>query len=140
VATGSRAEKVAEWQERLARFQRSGSSIAQFCCDEGISTPSFYVWRRKLQRKPAASGSIGAGRFARGSTGAAQNVRGPSRRGSFVPVRLLGGVNVGDQVTMTAELRGGTRLTIPLAGPETLQLAIAALVQADAEHPGDRPC
>jgi hypothetical protein len=129
-----------EWQERVARFQRSGSSIAQFCYDEGVSTPSFYVWRRKLRRKLLPSGSIGAGRFARGSTEAAQSVRGHSRRGSFVPVRLLGGVNVGDQVTMTAELRGGTRLTIPLAGPNALQVAIAALVQADAEGAGERPC
>ena len=93
MATGSRAEKVAEWQERFARFDRSGTSIAQFCRD-----------------------------------------------GSFAPVRVVGDVNFGGQLTLTAELRGGTRLTIPLAGPETLQLAIAALVEADAERAGDRPC
>ncbi len=58
----------------------------------------------------------------------------------FVPVRVLSDVNFGGQLTMTAELRGGTRLTIPLAGPEMLQLAIAALVGADAERVGDRPC
>src|SRR5579863_2715284 len=56
VAIRSRAEKVAEWQQRLARFQRSGMSIAQFCYDEGVSTPSFYVWRRKLRRKTVAAG------------------------------------------------------------------------------------
>ena len=46
MAIGMRAEKVAEWQERFIRFERSGASIAQFCRDEGISSPSFYVWRR----------------------------------------------------------------------------------------------
>ena len=139
VASRSRAEKVAEWQERMARFHRSGTSIAQFCYDEGVSTPSFYVWRRKLRRRPAA-GSSGVGRLTAGPAVPGQNVQGQPRQGSFVPVRVLGDVNFGGQLTMTAELRGGTRLTIPLAGPETLQLAIAALVGADAERAGDRPC
>ena len=140
MARGSRGEKVAEWQERLARFHRSGVSIAQFCHDEGVSTPSFYIWRRKLQRKPAAAGSSGAVRLTAESAAAGQSVQRQPRQGSFVPVRVLGDVNFHGQVTMTAELRGGTRLTIPLAGPETLQLAIAALVGADAERAGDRPC
>jgi transposase-like protein len=140
VAIRSRAEKVAEWQKRLARFHRSGTSIAQFCHDEGVSTPSFYVWRRKLRRRPAAASSSGAGRLTAGSAAAGQSVQGQPRQGSFVPVRVLSDVNFGGQLTMTAELRGGTRLTIPLAGPEMLQLAIAALVGADAERVGDRPC
>ena len=145
VATGSRAEKVAEWQERFARFDRSGTSIAQFCRDEGISPPSFYIWRRKLRRKPAAAGSSGAvrltaGRLTARSAGAGQSIHGQPRQGSFAPVRVVGDVNCGSQLTLTAELRGGMRLTIPLAGPETLQLAIAALVGADAERAGDRPC
>jgi hypothetical protein len=137
---GMRAEKVGEWQARFGRFHRARTSIAQFCHDEGISTPSFYVWRRKLRRKPAAAGSRGAGRLTAGSAIAGQSVQGQPRQGSFVPVRLLGGVNAGDQVTLTAELRGGTRLTISLPGPEALPRAIAALVQADAEGAGDGPC
>jgi hypothetical protein len=37
------------------------------------------------------------------------------QQGSFVPVRMLGGLNFGGQMTMTAELPGGTRLLIPVA-------------------------
>jgi transposase-like protein len=145
VVIRSRAKKVTEWQERLARFHRSGTSITQFCHDEGVSTPSFYVWRRKLRRRPVAAGSSGAGRLTAGSAVAGQGVQrqtvqGQPRQGSFVPVRVLSDMNFDGQLTMIAELRGGTRLTIPLAGPETLQLAIAALVGADAERAGDRPC
>ena len=141
VATRSRAAKVAEWQERFARFDRSETSIAQFCYDEGVSTPSFYVWRRKLRRKmPAAAGSSSRGRRTARSAVAKQSIPEQAQPRSFVPVRVLGDANFGGQLTMTAELRGGTRLTIPLAGPETLQLAIAALVGADAERAGGRPC
>jgi hypothetical protein len=37
------------WQKRLDRFRRSGLTITAFCDCEGISTASFYVWRRRLQ-------------------------------------------------------------------------------------------
>jgi hypothetical protein len=35
--------------ERLERFEQSGGSVQQFCDLEGVSTASFYQWRRKLQ-------------------------------------------------------------------------------------------
>ena len=36
------------WAERLERFRRSGLTVTQFCDAEGVSTPSFYVWKRTL--------------------------------------------------------------------------------------------
>ena len=51
VPTTSRRDPVAtrrRWAERLERFRRSGQTIAQFCAAEGISEPSFYVWKRTL--------------------------------------------------------------------------------------------
>jgi transposase len=36
------------WAERLDRFRRSGQTATQFCAAEGISEPSFYVWKRTL--------------------------------------------------------------------------------------------
>jgi transposase len=45
------------WRPVLARWRRSGLSVRAFCRAEGISEPSFYVWRRKLDqadhKKPA---------------------------------------------------------------------------------------
>jgi transposase-like protein len=128
MAQRMRGEKAAEWRERFDRFHRSGTSVAQFCRDEGISAPSFYNWRRKLGRKAAAR----AGSFRNGVVAA------EPRRGSFVPVRVLGGLSVDGQ--MTAQLPGGTRLQIPLADPQTIQIAIAALVRADAERAGGVSC
>ena len=37
------------WQQRLDRFRKSGLAVADFCEGEGISTASFYAWRRRLQ-------------------------------------------------------------------------------------------
>jgi hypothetical protein len=37
------------WKNRLAQFQASRLSVAQFCRSVGCSVPSFYVRRRKLE-------------------------------------------------------------------------------------------
>ena len=37
------------WRQRLQRFERSGLSAVAFCAKEGVSAPSFYAWRRRLQ-------------------------------------------------------------------------------------------
>ena len=36
------------WRLRLSRQAHSGLSIAAFCRREGVSTPSFYAWKRRL--------------------------------------------------------------------------------------------
>ena len=36
------------WAERLDRFRRANQTVAQFCAAEGVSEPSFYVWKRTL--------------------------------------------------------------------------------------------
>lgn len=49
--TASRRDPAATrrlWAERLGRFRRSNQTVAQFCAAEGVSEPSFYVWRRTL--------------------------------------------------------------------------------------------
>lgn len=37
------------WRQALERQTRSGVSIAAFCEAEGVSTASFYAWRRRLR-------------------------------------------------------------------------------------------
>ena len=49
---GSSSVKLTEWRERLERFGKSGSTVKQFCSDEGVSAASFYDWRRKLGTEP----------------------------------------------------------------------------------------
>jgi hypothetical protein len=36
------------WRQRLRRQTSSGLSIPAFCASEGISSASFYSWRRRL--------------------------------------------------------------------------------------------
>lgn len=40
--------KRQEWAARLRRFQQNPSSVEAFCRSEGVSSASFYLWKRRL--------------------------------------------------------------------------------------------
>ena len=42
-------ERESYWRQAVERQTRSGISIAAFCEAEGVSTASFYAWRRRLR-------------------------------------------------------------------------------------------
>jgi hypothetical protein len=43
------------WRRRLRRQAASGLSIPAFCVREGVSSASFYAWRRRLAAPPPAA-------------------------------------------------------------------------------------
>ncbi len=45
------------WRLRLRRQATGGLSIPEFCEREGVSTASFYAWRRRLAAPPATAPS-----------------------------------------------------------------------------------
>jgi putative transposase len=45
---GPARRTLAQWQSVVARAARSDLSIAEFCRREGVSTASFYAWRKRL--------------------------------------------------------------------------------------------
>ena len=49
MSTQARSRKIQEWSQRLLRFSNSRQTIAEFCRSEGVSQPSFYLWRKKLK-------------------------------------------------------------------------------------------
>ncbi len=65
------SERAAFWRDLIERQERSGGSVADFCRREGVSTPSFYNWRRRLREPDRRTGNGGR-----------------RRRTAFVPVRV----------------------------------------------------
>jgi hypothetical protein len=41
------------WRRRIHDWQGSGLTIGVFCARRSLSQPSFYAWRRELQRRDA---------------------------------------------------------------------------------------
>ena len=96
-----------EWRGRLAKFRRSGLTVAEFCQREGVSSPSFYQWRSRLERqeqKPNRRSSHGA--------------RKAGKRGPFVAI------SVSSAAIAEIEFRNGVRVRIPVADAEALRIVL----------------
>ena len=44
----NRQEKIAAWSEQIAACRISGISVRAWCEGNGISTASYYKWKKKL--------------------------------------------------------------------------------------------
>lgn len=45
-------KKLAEWRRRLARHQKSGLTVAEFCRRERVKVSLWKYWRRQVDRLP----------------------------------------------------------------------------------------
>ena len=102
--------KADERQRRLQRFRKSRQTVATFCHQEGVSAPSFYLWRKRLARSRPTKHE-----WSKPSAG-------------FRPVRLLPSVGV------RVELPGGTQLVVPTTDMESLRLVIEVLARVDGDR------
>ena len=109
------SSKRAEWRKRLGRYRGSGLTVAGFCEQEGISTASFYAWRKRLR------GTIKAGR---------------DGRPGFASVRLTPA-----GTPMAIHLPGGVRVEVPMENLEAVR-AVVGEVLAGAVGPdgAGEPC
>jgi transposase-like protein len=97
-------DRAAVWRERMRRYQRAGLTVAEFCRQEGVSVPSFYQWRKRLDQPSQRSPRLPA----------------------FQQVMLSGGAVV------AVELPSGVRLELPAEHVELVRGVVAELLQAEA--------
>ena len=66
VLAGARRSR-AQWQSLIEQAERSPLSVSAFCAAQGVSTASFYLWRKRLRveasPEPAAGAGVAAGEF-----------------------------------------------------------------------------
>ena len=79
------AKKERFWRSMVEEQRRGGLTVRAFCRERGISEPSFYSWRKKLQRDEARR-SAGAGGAADG-----RGVAAGESEGRLIPVEVVGG-------------------------------------------------
>ncbi len=46
-------QKERQWRQWITEWRASGLSVRAFCDRRGLATPSFYHWRRVLERRAA---------------------------------------------------------------------------------------
>jgi hypothetical protein len=55
-ALGERKER--QWRRWIDQWRTSGLSVRAFCARRGLATPSFYAWRRVLERRAAEKAAL----------------------------------------------------------------------------------
>ena len=122
-------EKESLWQTILSRQAGSDLSVRGFCAAEGISEPSFYAWRRKLQTR-----KNGPTRTPKRSNDPPKTKRRngpPKEKPLFVPLQLVELVEGGPTLTIVHPL--GYRIQVSgEVNPAALRQVIAALDERGA--------
>jgi len=108
---GSKRNGGAEavWRQRLARFNRSASTVADFCRQEGVSSPSFYQWRKRLQHRKSS---------ARKAEPDVHTMPESCEARPFMPVQVVG------STMAEIEVPGGMTIRVPATNTEALRTAI----------------
>jgi hypothetical protein len=119
------ADRESFWRELIARRESSGLTVAELCQQACVSTPSFFLWQRRLRKqKPTRrSGTIEA-----------------LPRTSLVPVRIVPDRVDEDRMSpVVVELPGPVRVQIP---PGCDAPTIHAVLQAISalRHGGPSSC
>jgi hypothetical protein len=119
-----RSDKSAVWTDRLRRYQQSGLSVAQFCDQEGVSTPSFYQWKKRLAQASAPRSLLGATKKARQVEAAFQQL-------TLVPSTAV----------VAIEWANGVRMELPAENVPLVRAVVAELLHADhLRSLGGAPC
>jgi len=136
MARRSDPSKLAVWRERFERFSKAELAVGPFCAREGVSTATFYHWRKKL----------GLNGRSRSATERHPGLRtGPAeRRGRFQRVTVVSGMPPRLPVArvICIRLSCGTRIEVSAEDLDALRAVVAEVVRADRaqEAPGRADC
>lgn len=98
--------KEQQWRQWIQQWQHSGLSVRAFCARHGVALPSFYAWRRTLQRRDATTSP-------------------------FLPVRVVADEAPAAVARVELVLPGGRCLRVPPGfDPATLRQLLAVLQEA----------
>src|SRR5262245_33591416 len=80
--------KEQQWRRWIGQWQQSGLSVRAFCARHDLAEPSFYAWRRLIQRRDG-------------------------KGGTFLPVQVVAGAEPSLASTFEVVLAGGRTLRVP---------------------------
>jgi transposase-like protein len=107
------------WRRQIERQAQSNLTVAEFCRRSGVSTVTFYSWKRRFRDAPAAAAAIDPKRQPAPSAGSGR----PSTP-VFVPVSIRDSTAIGQ-----LEIELANACTVRLKGavdPKLLRAAIRA--------------
>lgn len=125
----SRSRKVEEWSQRLLRFSTCSQTVVEFCRTEGVSQPSFYAWRKKLNVPGISAQSPG---LADAALKAVKPVRNSSAS-RFAPVSFDPAITCAHPQGLKVRLPGGIELELG-NDPHVIQAVVKQLVESSLQE------
>ena len=114
----------AAWRDRLVRFRECGLTVKEYCRQEGVSDPSFYQWRQRLNMVPQ-----GSKRVRRSGGRPTKTVKAQP----FVPVKVSSSEGSSNLGMAEVELPNGVLIRVPAMHAEALRVAILTGIEACGE-------
>lgn len=121
------------WKQRLREFDRGTASVMEFCERAGVSTASFYQWRRKLGSAASSRNVAEQERTSKISSKLAMP-RDATASMKFLPVELIGPRNA---EVVEVLLPSGIRVLVPSRDQVALRTVLETLASNRRE---DRAC
>ena len=84
--------KTRLWTKRLRDFEASSLTVEQFCKSVGCSSPTFYLWRRKLAGDQPAKSSRSVPASKPGASSHSAFLQVQTKSDCSIQVKLLSGV------------------------------------------------
>jgi hypothetical protein len=113
MAGGSDARKVRLWRDRFRRYAKSAVTVEAFCSGEGVSVPTFYLWRKKLFPTRSAARS--------------------DQPRSFRPVIVTPDPQAAPRApgrcALSVRLPGGVELDVPAGNLEVIRVVVGELTR-----------
>ncbi len=112
------------WRRRLRQQPGSGLTIDEFCKREGVSTASYYAWKRRLSLRAAFPTA-------------------PSRTSTFVPVivpRVHEAQGRGSNEFVTIQLANGGQVLLPITAGVELVCEVVETVARSSVAREDSSC
>jgi len=125
--------KVAQWSDRLERFEESNQTVTAFCLAEGVSQPSFYQWKKRL----GAAGRV-RGRVAKrgeDAGGGERGTRGNKNASAFQQIQLTSGSGL--QQSTTIRLTDGVEIELG-DNLQVVELVVRSVVEQVLPRPAAR--
>lgn len=118
-------ERELFWRLAMEEYRGSGLSVREFCSQEGLSTASFYAWKRRLRDRDAKASS------------------GDAEAAKLIPVEIVDSVGMApeDVASHAPSLELVTPSGYTLRFPPTLAPhQLGAVLVAVAQSSGAAPC
>jgi hypothetical protein len=122
------------WRQRLRDFSGSQVTVDEFCGQLGVTTATFYYWRKKVVEAGGSSGVLASSVSSSRKPGSCSVSRRPRKQktsGSFIPVRIEPSMAAGGDVAI--RLPSGAQMRIPVSAPEVIAAVVAQVADLRAD-------